>query len=89
MGSYLEYQIQFAVLDREQTVRVLPLTVLYMNEKLTSSIGCTVIVSSTSLTISIEISRSTRDERVSQKEGVPVPINRGKGRRGSPSTLNS
>jgi len=61
MGNRLGGQIKLADLDGEQTVRVLPLTLLSINENKPSSVVSTVIASSTLLTISIDISRSTRD----------------------------
>jgi len=66
MGNRLEGQIQLADLGGEQTVRVLSLTLLSINENKPSSVVSTVIASSTSfkLTILIDISRSTRDGRV-------------------------
>jgi hypothetical protein len=64
MGSHLEGQIGLAVLDGESPARVLPLTVLSRNGNRPSSIGSTDIVSSTSLTVSIDISRPTQDWRV-------------------------
>jgi len=58
-----------AALDGESTARVLPLTMLSRYGNRPSSIGSTVIVSSTSFTMSIDISRfNTRLEGIRWKE---------------------
>ena len=62
IGSHLEGQIILAALDGESTAHVLPLTMLSRNEN-RPSIGSTVIVSSTSSSMSLDISGSTQNWR--------------------------